>query len=388
MAETNDITLVREFAGQNSERAFAELVQRHINLVYSVAYRFTGNTTDAQDVTQAVFIILARKAARLSARTVLTGWLYETTRFTATRLLRTQVRRRTHEQEASMQSMLDQSGTDNVWRQLAPHLEAAMSRLGERDRTLLALRYYENKTGAEAAALLGIHEEAARKRTHRALEKLRIIFSNRGVDSTTEIIAKSISANSIQAAPAALAKSVTAVALTKGAAASASTLTLIKGALKLMAWTQMKTAAVVAVAVVLATSTTGLVIKHAYQQPSNDPTPVADGSFNESSMQSLQGHWTGSNTAHPGVICALSISGDRLEYHGGDWLRGTFVLNEYAEPKQIDVTVLDPAKSFIHGIYQVNGDKITMAMAQHGVNVRPVDFTPGIRVDVLEFKRD
>ena len=256
MADVNDMDLVREFASRNSEPAFAELVRRHINLVYSVAFRFTGSTGDAQDVTQAVFIILARKAAGLSVRIVLTGWLYETTRFTAIQLLRTQARRRAHEQEASMQSILDQPDHDNVWRQLAPHLEAAMSRLAERDRTLLALRYYENKTGAEAAALLGIREEAARKRTNRALDKLRKFFAKRGVDSTAATIAETISANSVQAAPLALAKSATAVALAKGATASISTLTLIKGALKIMAWTKAKTAIVASACVLLAAGTT------------------------------------------------------------------------------------------------------------------------------------
>ncbi len=244
--------LVREFARHNSEAAFTELVRRHLNLVYSVARRCTGNDGDAQDVTQAVFIILARKAAGLSEKTLLTGWLYETTRFTAARLLRTNARRHAREQEAYMQSTLNEAEAADVWAQLSPHLEAAMSKLAERDRALLVLRFYENKSGPETAALLGIREDAAHKRTARALEKLRQFFIKRGIDSTAATIAEQISAHSVQAAPVALAKSVTAVALAKGATASISTLTLIKGALKTMAWLKLKFALGVSVAMLLA----------------------------------------------------------------------------------------------------------------------------------------
>jgi len=259
MADANDIALLNEFAGQNSESAFAELVRRHINLVYSVALRFTGNDGDAKDVTQAVFIILARKASGLSDHTVLTGWLYETTRFTAKRLLRTQARRRAHEQEAVMQSHLDGPGHDDLWRQLEPHLEAAMSRLGERDRTLLALRFYENKSGAEAAALLGIREEAARKRTNRALEKLRGYFARQGVAASPTVIISLMTAHAIHAAPAGLASVVTAGSLA-GAAASGS-LGLASLTIKMMlmkkttavALTMIAFAALVTVPVTLAT---------------------------------------------------------------------------------------------------------------------------------------
>jgi RNA polymerase sigma factor (sigma-70 family) len=262
MADANDMDLVREFARQNSETAFAELVRRHINLVYSVALRFTGNPGDAQDVTQAVFIILARKAAGLPARTVLTGWLYETTRFTAIRLLRSHARRQAHEQEAYMQSTLNQAGTDNVWRQLAPHLEAAMSRLNARERTLLALRFYENKTGAEAAALLGIREEAAHKRTARALEKLRNIFTKHGISSTTAMLAGAISANSLQVAPVGLAKAVTVVAVAKGtAAASGSILALVKGTMKMMAWMKARMVIIVGASVLLAAGGATVAVK-------------------------------------------------------------------------------------------------------------------------------
>lgn len=258
--EMQDMELVREFTRDHSEAAFAELVRRHIPLVHSVARRCTGNDGDAQDVTQAVFIILARKTATLREKTLLAGWLYETTRFTAAKWLRTGARRRAREQEAYMQSTLDESGTSAAWPELAPHLETAMGKLKQRDRALLVLRFYENKSGAEAATLLGISENTAHKRVARALEKLRAIFARHGVTSTANI-AEIISVNSIQAAPAALIKTTTAVALVNGATASTSTATLIQGALKLMAWTKVKTTIIAGTCLLLAAGTaTSLVV--------------------------------------------------------------------------------------------------------------------------------
>ncbi len=260
MPDANDMDLVREYARDHSEPAFAGLVQRHINLVYSVALRCTGNSEDAQDVTQAVFIILARKAASLRDRTVLTGWLYETTRFTAARFIRTRVRRQIREQEAYMQSSLNEPDADGVWRQLSPLLEEAMTQLGEKDRALLALRFFENKSGAETATALGIEEWAVHKRTSRAVEKLRSFFSRRGVSVSAGVLIAAVSANSLQAAPAGLAVTVTAAAA-KGAAVSGSTLTLVKGALKLMAWAKAKTAIIATAGVILATGATAIVVK-------------------------------------------------------------------------------------------------------------------------------
>jgi uncharacterized protein (TIGR03435 family) len=162
---------------------------------------------------------------------------------------------------------LNDPESDSVWRQLAPLLEEAMTRLNEKERTLLALRFFENKSGAETAALLGIQEWAAHKRTARALEQLRTFFVKRGVNSTTAIIAAAISTYSVQAAPAALEKSVTAMAIAKGATASGSTLTLIKGALKIMTWTKSKTAIVVGATLLLATGAATVTfprIRHVY----------------------------------------------------------------------------------------------------------------------------
>jgi RNA polymerase sigma factor (sigma-70 family) len=252
--------LMRAYAEHDSETAFAELVHRHINLIYSVALRHVGNSHDAQDITQAVFVILAKKAANLRQRTNLTGWLYETARFTSSQLLRTRARQQAREQEAYMQSTLNNSETESAWRLLAPLLEDAMSRLSEKERTLVALRFFENRSVAETAVALGIQEWAARKRVERAMEKLRTYFSKHGVTSTTATIAGAISANSVQAAPVTLAKTATAVALTKGATASVPTLTLIKGALKIMTWTKAKMAIVVGMGILLAAGTTTVVV--------------------------------------------------------------------------------------------------------------------------------
>ena len=158
-----------------------------------------------------------------------------------------------------MQSTLNESANEpaheETWNQIAPLLDGAMEHLGQTDHDALVLRFFEGRNFKGVGAALGASEDAAKMRVNRALEKLRKYFTKRGVSSTTAIIAGAISANSVQAAPVALAKSVTALAIAKGAAASGSTLTLIKGALKIMAWTKMKTAIVTGAGVLLAAGT-------------------------------------------------------------------------------------------------------------------------------------
>ena len=260
MAELDDITLLREYAESGSEAAFATLIERYVNLVYSAALRSVGNPHAAEEISQVVFIILARKAPGLSRRTVLSGWLYQTARLTAANFLRTEIRRQHRELEASMQSLLNEPEPE-VWPQIAPLLDAAMERLGEKDRNAIVLRFFENKSLSEVGAALGASEKAAKMRVNRALERLRKMFTRRGVTLPAALIAGAVSANSVQAAPVALAKSITAVAVAKGAAAGGSTLTLIKGALKLMAWTKAKTAIIVGASVLLAAGTTTVTVK-------------------------------------------------------------------------------------------------------------------------------
>ncbi len=214
MAELSDHELLTNFARTGAENAFATLVTRHVNLVFSTARRFTSDDHLAEEITQAVFIILARKAGGISARVVLTGWLYQTARLTAANALKENIRRQRREQEAYMESTLTTAETDEAWKQIAPVLDDAMGDLREADRNAVLLRYFENQPLAEVGAALGVSEDAARVRVNRALEKLRATLTKSGVTLGATAITGAVTANAIQAAPIALTASITAAALT------------------------------------------------------------------------------------------------------------------------------------------------------------------------------
>ena len=240
-----DNELLRSYAVDGSEDAFAAVVARHVNLVYSVALRRVGNPHQAEEITQAVFVILARKARALRVGTLLPGWLHRTAWFASDNFLKTEIRRRNREREACMQSLGDESEPD-VWAQIAPHLDAALAGLGDKDRNAVVLRFFTGKKLSEVGAAMGTSEEAAKKRVNRAVEKLRAFFTERGVVLPAAALTAAMAAHSVQAAPAGLAASAT------GTVASGSTLALINATLKTLLWTQVKTWIPAAAAVLLA----------------------------------------------------------------------------------------------------------------------------------------
>jgi uncharacterized protein (TIGR03435 family) len=257
MPEPTDQELLAHYGRTGSETAFAALVNRHLNLVYSAALRFTNDHQLAEEIVQAVFIVLARKAASISPKVLLTGWLYQAARFTALKQREEYQRRRQREREAYVESAINASDHDEVWKQIGPALDEAMNALRPADRDVILLRYFGNRTLAEVGSTLGVNEDAAQKRVSRALEKLRALFGKRGARFTVALLAAAVSANSVQAAPTGLAKTITVVAGAKGAAATASTLALVKGTLSMMTWMKAKTLiAVGATAAVIAGAAT------------------------------------------------------------------------------------------------------------------------------------
>src|ERR1051326_616555 len=134
MPAMDDMTLLQQYATGGSESAFATLISRHIHFVHSSALRQVRDPHLAEEVTQVVFILLARKAGTLSPKTILSGWLFRAVRFTASAQLKSAIRRQRREQEAQMNSITSDSSTERTWEHMSPLLDEALARLNERDR--------------------------------------------------------------------------------------------------------------------------------------------------------------------------------------------------------------------------------------------------------------
>ena len=165
MRPPDDAELLTEYVTRQSENAFTELVGRNVALVYSAALRQVREPQLAEEVTQAVFIILARKARAMSRHAHLSGWLCRVAYFVSRDALRAE-RRRQH-RERILTPM--ENPADNDWTRIAPLLDEVVAQLNEKDRSAIVLRFYEQKSLGEVGAALGVDTDVAQKRVARAL---------------------------------------------------------------------------------------------------------------------------------------------------------------------------------------------------------------------------
>jgi RNA polymerase sigma factor (sigma-70 family) len=272
MEHATDIELVWEYAKRGSEEAFTTLVRRHVNFVYSAALRQVRDVTAAEEITQAAFIVLSRKAHKLDERTIVSAWLYRTTRFAAADFLKIRARRLKYEQEAAQ---MERETSDAAWSEIEPFLDEAVNRLGETDRAAVLLRFFENKSLREVGTALGVSDDTAQKRITRAIERLRKIFERDGVKLSAGALAVMLPAETMLAAPHALALSITK-AVAPSAMVSASTTILVKGTLQMIAWTKFKFAAGFIALLVLGAGTVSLIAdKLLPDEPKADPRATA-----------------------------------------------------------------------------------------------------------------
>jgi RNA polymerase sigma factor (sigma-70 family) len=201
---SDDDELLREFALTRSEQAFTELAGRYANWVYSAALRMVRDPHGAEDVTQAVFLLLWQQPRKALGRS-LAGWFFRATRYCAANVRRGEVRRDGRERKAAaMRPEASESETGGLWEQLAPLLEEMMDRLREKDRNVLLLRFYQGKSMSQIGESLRISEDAARKRVSAATEKLRNLFQARGVVVPAAALSAAMLAKTTHAAPAAV----------------------------------------------------------------------------------------------------------------------------------------------------------------------------------------
>lgn len=242
-----DGELLQKYVLDRDEEAFAQIVHRHIDMVYAAATRQLPNSSNVDDVAQAVFIVLAKKAAKVNGNTI-AGWLVNAARLLAKQSIREDWRRKQREEKAA--AMKPETSSPQDWPKVAPLVDEALSRLGPGDRTAVTLRYLEGRAVGEVAAAMGVTEAAAAKRLSRAIAKLRKLFSRRGVEMQSLAIGELLLSHARSTAPADLAPKSVAVAMGNGAAATATALAHgILGSAALAgsaAWTYATAAVVVA----------------------------------------------------------------------------------------------------------------------------------------------
>ena len=201
----SDAQLLRDFASSRDQRAFAELVARHQDMVFGTALRRTGRADLAADIAQHVFLALAHKAAWLSTRPNVGGWLYKATLLESIRRQRDESRRHSRERRYAEEEMKNHPPLDarsnpdadadadaSRARDLLPHLDDALAALPATDREAVVLRFFRGLSLRETGAALGTSEEAARKRVSRALEKLSSLFRRRGLTTTSTLLATTL----------------------------------------------------------------------------------------------------------------------------------------------------------------------------------------------------
>ena len=242
----SDHDLLQRYAQNGSQAAFAELVARHLNLVYSAAQRQVRSSALAEEIAQSVFLDLSRHPAGLKPGTPLVAWLHLVTRRTAIDVIRRESRRQVREQAAM--ELADMKPTPSVWADVEPLLDEAVETLAPADRSAILLRFFENKSLREVGEVLGTSEEAAQKRVRRAVDQLRTVFLRRGIAVTATGLVTDLSAHAIQTAPAALGTAISSSAALSGAALGHAAVAVTRS---LVMTTLQKTVLVTAVAAVV-----------------------------------------------------------------------------------------------------------------------------------------
>jgi len=210
----SDYDWLQQFARAGNQNAFRDLVRRHLDLVFATALHKTGDAGGAEEISQNVFGVLARKAWQFAPDDSLPAWLHKSALLESKSWLRGEMRRRRREQTAAeLGTTMKTSNDQPAINALLPLLDDALLSLREKDRTALLLRFYEKRSLRDVGGLLGVSEDTAQKRVRTALEKLSDFFQRRGYKTATAAAAAAALQQSSTSVSAATASAIASFAL-------------------------------------------------------------------------------------------------------------------------------------------------------------------------------
>jgi len=383
--EPTDSELIREYARSKSETAFAELAARHADWIYSSALRQTRDAHLAEDVAQAVFIVLAKKASALTEKTALNAWLFQVTRYAAGHALRADIRRRRHERAAaSMISEISSGGEQSDWQRVEPWLDEAVGRLHQEDRRAILLRFYQKKSMAEVGLALNVSEDAAKKRVARAVDGLRKMLRGKGVAVGAAGLASALAAGTTHSAPAGVLASCAGASVAQSPAAA---LVIAKKTIFGMIAAKLKVAgAVVLLATLIPIAGVGTYLL--YREPTVEPAAVAvtpadnernqDDGESQAALAAMQGKWNDVVLMMDGSAAEAKLQGSTLIVAGNMATISNAHSSETARLR-IYTSMKPPQIDFVQGgkvskgIFLLEHDHLVLCWGQEGVP-RPEEF--------------
>lgn len=273
MTEISDGQLVRQYVESKSQSAFAELAARHAHWIYSYALRKAHDSHMAEDIVQAVFLVLAQKAPTLGETIPLNVWLFRVAHFAAAQALRGETRRKRHERKAaSMNPETCSQDAESVWQEVRPRLDELVLHLRENDRRAILLRFYEQKTMAEVGAALNVSEDAAKKRVAKAVQRLRSSLAASGISLPAEALMNSLIAGATHFAPASVVAGCAALAVSPG---TQEVLLIARGTVRAMLIAQNKLTALAAILLVTLIAGAAATAHLLFGGSSSQPPPEA-----------------------------------------------------------------------------------------------------------------
>jgi RNA polymerase sigma factor (sigma-70 family) len=328
----SDWRLLREYAEKKSEGAFAELVDKHMKLVYGTCRRDLGDAQLAEDAAMAVFVLLAQKANSLGRNVGIPGWLFKAARLIASNAARVERRRRHYEEEA-VRRMDHDSQREPVWDDIGPWLNDALATLTPAEREVVLLRYFGDMSFHEIAAQIGTIENTAAKRARYAIEKMRRYMAKKEVAVSSATLTALLAGQHANAAPAschaATLQAIHQLATGQGAALAASShLALLhKGVTILMDATIKKAAIAGGIILLVGGGVAVTAVKHhapASQAAASSEQGASSTATDQGPAWTSEVQWATAHSADP----ATRTAEQQIQAQIGRYFHGTVTRNK------------------------------------------------------------